>query len=61
MDASAQWCFWKDPKNISEEILEVQADATAEQNFSKRPPQFVLSLGSSESGRNWQQVFLEGP
>jgi hypothetical protein len=34
--------FSNDPKNIFEEILEVQVDAAAEQKFSKRPPQIFL-------------------
>jgi hypothetical protein len=44
--------FSKDPKNNFEEILEVQAVATAEHMFSKRPHQHFVGVWSSKNGRN---------
>jgi hypothetical protein len=49
--------FLKDPLNIQEGF---KADATAEQVFFKRPPQIVLGVWSSKSGRNWATgVFIQ--
>jgi hypothetical protein len=41
--------FLKDPMNIHGGL---EADATAEQMFLKRPPQIFLGIWSSKSGRN---------
>ena len=48
-------------KNIQGVGLDVEADATAEQVFSKRPLHFFLDFGHLKVDATAQQAFFEGP
>ena len=53
--------YWMDLKNIQGVCLDVEADATAEQVFQKRPLHFFLDFGHLKVDATAQQAFLEGP
>ena len=46
--------------NIQVEVLDLEADATAEQVFLKRPPNFFGGKESSKSIRNCATGIFEG-
>jgi hypothetical protein len=50
-----------DLKNLQGVGLDVEADATAEQVFSKRPLHFFLYFGHLKVDATAQQAFFEGP
>jgi hypothetical protein len=52
---------WKDLKNIQVVGLDVEADATADQVFFKRPPQNFWGVRSSKVDATAQQALLGGP
>ena len=47
--------------NIQVEVLDFEADATAEQVFLKRPPNFLGGESLPKVDATAQQAFLKGP
>jgi hypothetical protein len=53
--------YWMDLKNNQGVGLDLEADATAEQVFSKRHLHFFLDFGHLKVDATAQQAFFEGP
>ena len=53
--------IWKDPHDIRGGGLDVEAAATAEKTFLKRPPQFFSEYDHLKVDATAQQAFSEGP
>ena len=52
--------YWMERKNIQGVGLDVEADATAEQVFSKRPLHFFLDFDHLKVDATAQQAFSKG-